>query len=291
MTKTLPLLLFALLCCTAYAQPVEEEEEELLALFESEAGFQLGEILDGATTGLVQRADLNLDGVADLTLLRRDEQGTPLEVVTLDLTTEDPTPLWQYPYQDIVTALGTSSFRFLGFFSFTDGTADREVIFKSEEALVIISTEVGSKRATDPLVLPIVKAAVLDLTGDDYVEVIIQNSETGTVQVWGSAATNTATEEEIEAALHRLFQNYPNPFQETTTIAYEVEHPGPVTLTVYDVLGRRVRTLVEADQPSGTYQVQWDGRDTGGQAMAAGTYFYRLRIGQALSSKQAIRVR
>ena len=119
---------------------------------------------------------------------------------------------------------------------------------------------------------------------------IIQNSETGTVQVWGGNATSTAAEEEIEAAMVRLFQNYPNPFQDRTTIAYAVEQPGPVRVTVYDLLGRRVRTLVEETQSPGAYEVGWDGRDDAGQPVASGTYFYRLRVGDAVSSKQALRI-
>ena len=64
-----------------------------------------------------------------------------------------------------------------------------------------------------------------------------------------------------------------------------------MTVTVYDLLGRRVRTPVDETQPRGNYQNVRDGRDTGGQPVASGTYFYRLRVGDALSSKQAISVR
>ncbi len=64
-----------------------------------------------------------------------------------------------------------------------------------------------------------------------------------------------------------------------------------MTITVYDVLGQAVRTLVDQEQPIGTYHVAWDRHDAGGQAVASGTYFYRLRVGEAVSSKQAIRVR
>ncbi len=107
----------------------------------------------------------------------------------------------------------------------------------------------------------------------------------------GAEATNTATEEDIEAAQPSLFQSYPNPFRTTTTIAYAIEQPGPVTITVYDALGRAVKTLVDTHQPAGTHAVTWDGRDAGGKAVAAGMYVYHLRVGETTSSQQVIRVR
>ena len=288
MKKTFTLLLLTLLSSTAVAQT-----DDITVLFESQPGFRLSVVLDSGMVGFRDRADLNRDGVADLTMRRRDEQGNPLELYTLDVTPDQTTTLWQYPHQDIATALGTTSFRFLGFFSFTDGTADRDAIFRAANGVAIVPATVtgGKHAADDPLVLPAERIAVLDLTGDGYAEIVIENRDTATVQVWGGKATDTATEEVIEAALHRLFQNYPNPFRDRTTITYAVEQPGPVTVTVYDLLGRHVRTLVEADQPAGTYQVAWDGRDAGGQPVASGTYFYRLRVGEAASGKQALYIK
>ena len=285
MKKTFTLLLLTLLSSTAVAQT-----DDITVLFESQPGFRLSVVLDSGMVGFRDRADLNRDGVADLTMLRRDEQGNPLEIYTLDVTPDQATTLWQYPYQDVATALGTTSFRFLGFLSFADGDP-RHAIFRSRDALAIIGVLAGSASPGAPLVLPIDGAAVLDLTGDGYAEVVIENRDTGTVQVWGGNATNTATEAAIEAALHRLFQNYPNPFRDRTTIAYAVEQPGPVTVTVYDLLGRHVRTLVEADQPPGTYNIEWDGRDAGGQPVASGTYFYRLRVGETVAGKQALHIK
>ena len=77
----------------------------------------------------------------------------------------------------------------------------------------------------------------------------------------------------------RLFQNYPNPFNPTTTIRYALPGSVPVELTVYNLLGQKVRTLVHRRQPAGRYQVQWDGRDDQGKPVASGVYLYRLRAG------------
>lgn len=74
-----------------------------------------------------------------------------------------------------------------------------------------------------------------------------------------------------------LSQNFPNPFGAETVIRYELAEPGPVELSVFDVRGRRVRTLIDGSQDEGTHSVVWDGRSDDGRLVASGTYLYRLR--------------
>jgi hypothetical protein len=73
--------------------------------------------------------------------------------------------------------------------------------------------------------------------------------------------------------------NYPNPFNPVTTISYELFEGGHVTLAVYDVTGKIVRTLVDRWQPSGPHHALWDGRDQWGGVAAAGVYVCRLEMG------------
>jgi flagellar hook assembly protein FlgD len=76
---------------------------------------------------------------------------------------------------------------------------------------------------------------------------------------------------------YRLHPNVPNPFNPSTSIRYEVPAGGGwVSIIVYDVEGRRVRTLVDGLQPGGTQSVSWDGRDSAGRRVASGIYFYRM---------------
>ncbi|MTI88088.1 MAG: T9SS type A sorting domain-containing protein [Balneolaceae bacterium] len=70
----------------------------------------------------------------------------------------------------------------------------------------------------------------------------------------------------------KLEQNYPNPFNPTTTIRYSIEQAGAVSLTIYNMMGQRVATLLEENKSPGIYQVNWDA--TG---MASGVYYYRLQ--------------
>lgn len=76
-----------------------------------------------------------------------------------------------------------------------------------------------------------------------------------------------------------LSQNYPNPFNPTTTIEYYLSQRTRVTLSVYNILGRRVTTLVDGVVPSGWHSVEWNSRDAEGQSMAGGVYLYCLNAG------------
>lgn len=74
----------------------------------------------------------------------------------------------------------------------------------------------------------------------------------------------------------KLFPNYPNPFNPETAIRYALNAPGYVTLTIYNILGQQVRTLVGQYQPSGEFTVRWNGEDNASRQVASGLYLYRL---------------
>lgn len=71
----------------------------------------------------------------------------------------------------------------------------------------------------------------------------------------------------------------PNPFNPTTTIRFEILQEGHVTLGIYDVSGRPVRTLVEGRRDARVHEVSWDGTDDAGRLVAGGVYFCRLAAG------------
>jgi hypothetical protein len=76
-----------------------------------------------------------------------------------------------------------------------------------------------------------------------------------------------------------LLGSYPNPTASRTTIAFALPAPAPVRLDVFDPIGRRVRTLVEANFEAGRQEVSWDGRNDEGRELAGGVYLYRLNLG------------
>ena len=103
-----------------------------------------------------------------------------------------------------------------------------------------------------------------------------------------TVGTNIAEEAVPEASI-RLHPNHPNPFHDATTIAYTLDHAAPVDLAVYDVQGRRVRTLTNALRQPGEHTVRWDGRDDDGARAAGGVYFLRLLVaGTVAASRQLV---
>ena len=87
---------------------------------------------------------------------------------------------------------------------------------------------------------------------------------------------------------YSLKQNYPNPFNPVTSISYDIPEAATVTLRVYDLLGRDVRTLVNQQQAPGSYIAIWNGTDNSGAEIATGVYIYRLEAGQFISAKKMI---
>ncbi len=83
-----------------------------------------------------------------------------------------------------------------------------------------------------------------------------------------------------------LHQNYPNPFNPSTTIRFEIPRALPTTLVVYDILGRKVRTVVSDVMHAGTHVVSWDGRNDAGFSVATGTYIYKLTAGSMTKSQK-----
>ena len=73
-----------------------------------------------------------------------------------------------------------------------------------------------------------------------------------------------------------LEQNYPNPFTQSTTIDYSIQHASFVQLKIYNESGRLVRTLVERELPAGSYTIIWDGKNEIGVLVSSGFYFYKL---------------
>jgi hypothetical protein len=89
----------------------------------------------------------------------------------------------------------------------------------------------------------------------------------------------------------RLAGNYPNPFTEQTSIEYAVPGQTNVTLTVYDVMGRRVATLVDGPKPGGTYTASWNGRSDNGRDLASGVYLIHLQAGNQTTTHRMSLVR
>ena len=95
------------------------------------------------------------------------------------------------------------------------------------------------------------------------------NNQRDVIEVSGGGDHYTPT-------VSALAQNHPNPFNPVTTISYEVAAPGMVSLRIYDVSGRLVRTLVDEWMGIGRFDQLWDGTDNNGTTVTTGVYFYRM---------------
>lgn len=86
-----------------------------------------------------------------------------------------------------------------------------------------------------------------------------------------------------------LQQNYPNPFNPTTTIKFDVPRRSQVNLTVYNVLGQKVKTLIDKVMDAGAAQVaEWDGTTDGGNSVSTGIYFYKMEAGSFVQTKKMV---
>lgn len=90
------------------------------------------------------------------------------------------------------------------------------------------------------------------------------------------------------ADIFQLHQNFPNPFNPSTTIKYSIPnnvvetlHATSVQLKVFNLLGQEIVTLVNEEKPAGTFTIKWDGTNSSGKQVSSGMYFYQLKIGDA----------
>jgi len=88
-----------------------------------------------------------------------------------------------------------------------------------------------------------------------------------------------------------LHQNYPNPFNPRTTIRFNLPKQSHVTLTVYNILGQRIRTLFDGVKPAGIHFVWWDGRDDSGRSVSSGIYLCKIRTGGFIQTKKMFLLR
>jgi hypothetical protein len=119
-------------------------------------------------------------------------------------------------------------------------------------------------------------------------------NDTASLTFTTSNASTVIGEERLTASSFKLYNNYPNPFNPSTTIPYNI----PVNmgihkthLAVYNLLGQEVRTLVNHEVAPGFHSVVWDGNDNAGKEVCSGIYFYKLRSANYEITKKMILVK
>ena len=114
--------------------------------------------------------------------------------------------------------------------------------------------------------------------GEDEAGEIYVVDFNGPIWTFQGEASTSADPGEFVSGEFSLMQNFPNPFESETRITFELQSAGTASLNVYDVLGRRVRTLTSRHFSAGEYEFFWDGNDDAGNVVAGGVYIYSLEI-------------
>jgi predicted outer membrane repeat protein len=159
----------------------------------------------------------------------------------------------------------------------TGTTPVEEIDVGSLRVFDVLSPQPGRHRIEDGMLsVKFDRAALVDL---------IEPEATVSIEVTGSVLGGARFEAtaEIRIVGHGMAQDggpvraFPNPFNPSTTIHFELDRSMRVELSIFDLAGRRVRTLVSGALPAGTHGEQWDGTDSSGRLVSSGTYFARVR--------------
>jgi hypothetical protein len=146
----------------------------------------------------------------------------------------------------------------------------------SEGAALSLTVWSKAERTERPLIIHSLRDA---LTGETKGDLTIRYSTNAVMIVRGSVTQELPT-------TFDLSQNYPNPFNPTTMIRYQLPAATRVALKVFDVLGRSVRTLVDADRDAGIYSVEFNGSD-----LSSGVYMYRLETSKGMLQRKLLLVK
>jgi len=130
----------------------------------------------------------------------------------------------------------------------------------------------------------------IDIDNDGYYEIlnILHSYDTPNVDITTLDYTGLSTVSEgvpIEFSLH---DNYPNPFNPKTTISFELSHNSFVNITIYDMLGRQVKTLINQTQDAGYRSVIWNATNDYGKPVSAGIYLYQIQAREYISTKKMV---
>ena len=238
----------------------------------SVSALPTGLAFDAATRTLSGTPTAATDGAVDVVYTVTDEDGTT-DTLTFTITVnERPT------FDDFFNLFGSSK---VVPTASHDATEIREfIVGQRVEGLVLPEASGG----TAPLTYSLSPALPAGLTFDAVTRTIAGTPRAAAEIVYTYAVTdaNGATASLALQTLPTSFSltdNFPNPFNPTTTIQYALPQAVDVELTVYNVVGQVVRTLVAEHQSAGRYAVEWDATDDNGHSLSSGMYFYRLQAG------------
>ncbi len=176
--------------------------------------------------------------------------------------------------------------------------------FSQAEKWQALSGGIHAPRIDDKDVAQVIAAGPLSLAPGEIVEVgfaliggdsvpDLQTNAQAAQALWDALFPTSVAETALSAIPRKLTlgQNFPNPFNPSTEIRYEISEPGMVELSIFNLLGQRTVTLVQTELTPGRYTATWNGRDISGVQVASGVYVYVLRSADVTLSRKFLLLR
>ncbi|MFH2034812.1 MAG: T9SS type A sorting domain-containing protein, partial [Candidatus Zixiibacteriota bacterium] len=148
------------------------------------------------------------------------------------------------------------------------------------------------KSYASPLVVPFMGSPSIAVANHDLYFVWVDPREDG-MNIYSASITYTPSAMDDDKNIvipdnFSLEQNFPNPFNPSTTIRFNLPHLSKVNLSIYNLLGEKVMTLIDREMTAGVHSISWNGEDENGIKIGSGIYFYRLNSGQYEQSRKMI---
>jgi hypothetical protein len=130
------------------------------------------------------------------------------------------------------------------------------------------------------------------LPGDSFVLRILKPFTADDVFEFVATSTSVSQTEVNQSGLQfQLLQNYPNPFNPSTSIDFQVSFQSRVKITVYNILGQKIITLLDSVMQPGLHTLHWYGRDASGREVSSGLYFYTMEAANFKQSQKLMLLR
>jgi hypothetical protein len=231
---------------------------------------------------------VDMDGDLDLDLVAGNEAG---QLTYLENQGTVAAPAWVViPGYFGGLDVGSNCSLTLGDYDHDD---DQDLITGNLSHQVRYFAHVGGAWVEDASVLAGITAgqnaapALADLDGDGDLDLTLGNY-TGTFNYYRNTSATTAVPSGGVVAGRLALSASPNPFNPVTNLHFRLNAPSAVSLVVYDLVGRRVRTLAEGNLPAGVHDFRWDGRNEAGAPLGSGMYFGRLHAGREVRTTKLL---
>jgi len=188
------------------------------------------------------------------------------------------------------TAVGSSIVKLLSIYNTGNATLTISNISSTES---VFSTNFSSYDLSpgDSQMVQVVFTPIESITYTGNLFVISNDSEMDTLIVPVSGVGIMLARIELDAQLPHilvLYPNYPNPFNPVTTLRYDLPENAMINITIYDMLGRQVKTLINQTQDAGYRSVIWDATNDYGKPVSAGLYLYQIQAGEYIQTKKMV---